>query len=77
MNRFKALIVQTNGTKDLGDILQIARAEAMKLFRNPCKIQVVFHTSSPYGEILVVQNTEGCIGESKSKKCIKDKKLEN
>jgi|WetSurMetagenome_2_1015567.scaffolds.fasta_scaffold19979_1 hypothetical protein len=54
----KALIVQAEG-KDLGDILQIGRAEAMKIFKNPVDIKVLFHTVCPYGHILVVQNCDG------------------
>jgi hypothetical protein len=65
VNDIKALIIQTNGRKDLGDILQIGRAEAMKIFRNPNKIRVLYHIPCPYGEILVVQNSDGCIAEKR------------
>jgi len=58
--QIKALIVQAEN-KDLGDVLQIAKAEAKKIFKNPVNIKVLFHTFSPYGHILVVQNGDGCI----------------
>ena len=41
MNSVKALIVQAAPDKDLGDVLQIGRAEAMHLFKNPGKIKVL------------------------------------
>ena len=64
-SNIKALIVQVSDGKDLGDILQIGRAEAMRIFRNPSKIKVLYHASCPFGEILVVQNGDGCISEQK------------
>jgi hypothetical protein len=65
MNNIKALIVQVNDGKDLGDVLQIGRAEAMKLYRDPHKIKVLDVINRPYGWLVVVQNTDGCISESK------------
>ncbi len=70
MGQIKALIVQAE-SKDLGDVLQIGRAEAKKIFKNPVDIKVLFHTVSPYGHILVVQNSDGCIA---SKQGLNEKK---
>lgn len=67
LSNIKALIVQVNDGKDLGDILQIGRAEAMKIFRHPNKIKVLGHYPSPFGHILVVQNGTGCSSEQKIK----------
>lgn len=65
-NNRKALIIQTKPDSDLGDILQIARSEGHRLFRNPCKITVLEVLHSKYGEIAVVQNSEGCIRDEKT-----------
>jgi hypothetical protein len=60
----KALIVQTPYEIDLGNVVQIARAEAMKIFHKPNKIKVVDVLKwYPHGWIVVVQNSEGCIAE--------------
>ncbi len=65
MNNVKALIVQVDANKDLGDVLQIGRAEAMHLFKNPTKIKILDVLPSRFGYVLVVQNSDGCIAESK------------
>lgn len=63
MSNIKALIIQPKPNGDLGDILQIARAESAKIFYNPKKIKVLEILHSRYGEIAVVQNSDGCIAE--------------
>lgn len=65
MNGLKALVIQAPFESDLGNIVQISRAEGMKIFHNPSKIKVVeaIHSSNGYW-IVVVQNGEGSISES-------------
>lgn len=58
MDNIKALIIQVNDNKNLGDVFQIARAEAMKIFKSPNKPEPVYITPSPFGYLVVVQNTE-------------------
>ena len=67
MNHAKALIIQTPFETDIGNVVQIARAEGMKLFHEPGKIKVLDVINRPYGWLVVVQNGDGCIPESKSK----------
>ena len=53
---------------DMGNIVQVARAEGMKLYRVPGKIKVLDVINRPYGWIVVVvQNGDGCISEEKTK----------
>jgi len=61
----KALIIQKPYEADLGNVIQIARAEAMKIFRKPNKIKVVDVLKwYPHGWIVVVQNGDGSISEN-------------
>ena len=55
-SNLKALLVRGNGSQDLGDILQIGRAEASKIFHNSGKIKVLEVLNSKFGTVLVVQN---------------------
>lgn len=65
MRDVKALIVQLSYEADLHNVIQVARAEAMKIFRKPSKIKVVDLLKwSPHGWIVVVQNGEGSISEN-------------
>ena len=66
-SNLKALLVRCNGDKDLGDILQIGKAEAMKIFHNSGKIKVLEVLNSKFGTVLVVQNSDGCIAENMKK----------
>jgi len=64
----KALIVQMPYESDLHNVMQVARAEGMKLFHNPDKIKVVDVLKwYPHGWIVVVQNGDGSISENKTK----------
>ena len=66
MNGLKALVIQAPFETDMGNIIQIARSEGMKIFHNPSKIKVVEATHSANGYwVVVVQNGEGSISESK------------
>lgn len=68
MKGVKALIVQMPYEVDIGNVIQVARAEGMKLFHKPDKIKVVDVVKwVPHGWIVVVQNGEGCISENMSK----------
>lgn len=68
MKGVKALIIQKSYKADLGHVIQIARAEAMKAFYKPGKIKVVDVVKwPPHGWIMVVQNGEGCISEDMKK----------
>jgi len=61
----KALIIQKSYGADLGNLLQIARAEGAKVFHEPNKIKVLHVVKwYPYGWIMVVQNGEGSISEN-------------
>jgi len=45
---------------DLHNVIQVGRAEGMKLFKHPCKIKVVDVLKwYPHGWIVVVQNDDG------------------
>jgi hypothetical protein len=66
MKDVKALIVQMPYENDLTNVIQVARAEGMKLFHNSNKIRVVDVLKwYPHGWIVVVQNGDGCISEKK------------
>lgn len=68
MKGVKALIVQKPYEADLGHVIQIARAEAMKIFHKPNKIKVVDVVKwYPHGWIVVVQNGESCIASKENK----------
>ena len=67
MNGLKALVISAPFETDLGNIVQIARAEGAKIFHNPDKIKVFDIIKKEYGYVVVVQNANGCIRESKSK----------
>ena len=54
MNGLKALVIQAPFETDLGNIIQIARAEGMKIFRLPDKIKVVEAIHSTNGYWVVV-----------------------
>jgi len=64
MSKLKALIVKMPSEKDLGNIIQVARAEGIKIFHKPDKIMVVDLLRRDYGWIVVVQNGDGCISEN-------------
>jgi len=66
MKGVKALIIQKRYGADLGNVLQIARSEAMKIFHKPNKITVVDVIHKNYGWIVVVQNGEGSISENRN-----------
>ena len=59
MRDLKALVIQAPYETDLGNILQIARAEAMKIFRKPGKIKVLELIAFRHGYLAVVQNGMG------------------
>lgn len=60
----KAVIVRMPYETDLTNVIQVARAEGMKLYRHPDKIKVVDLLKwPPHGWIVVVQNGDGCISE--------------
>lgn len=65
MNHAKALIIQAPFEVDIGNVVQIARAEGLKLYKAPGKIKVLDLIHRDYGWIVVVQNGDGCISESK------------
>ena len=68
MKGVKALVIQKPYEVDLGNVIQIARAEAMKIFRKPNKIKVVDVLKwYPHGWIVVVQNGDSCISEDVKK----------
>ena len=68
MKHVKALIVQMSYDADLHNVIQVARAEGMKLFRKPNKIKVMDVLKwYPHGWIVVVQNSEGCVAENVNK----------
>ena len=66
VSNLKALIIQSKPNGDLGDTVQVARAEGMKIFRNPTKIRVLEVVHSKYGEIAVVQNGESCVPDKQT-----------
>lgn len=60
MKGVKALIVQMSYEADLHNVIQVARAEGMKIFHKPSKIKVVDILKwYPHGWIVVVQNNSG------------------
>lgn len=64
MKSIKALIIQMPYEVDMGNVIQVARAEAMKLFHKPNKIRIVDVLKwYPHGWIVVVQNGDSCISE--------------
>ncbi len=63
MNGLKALVINAPFETDLGNIVQIARAEGSKIFHNPEKIKVFDIIKTSYGFVVVVQNGNGCIPE--------------
>ncbi len=63
MNHMKALVIQMPFEVDLHNVIQVARAEGMKLYKTPGKIKVLDVINRPYGWIVVVQNGEGCISD--------------
>ena len=66
MRAVKALIVQMPYEVEMGNVIQVARAEAIKLFHKPDKIRVLDVLKwYPHGWIVVVQNGDGCISEKK------------
>lgn len=68
MSGLKALVIEAPFETDLGNIVQIARAEGMKIFRCPNKIRVVEAIRSTNGYwVAVVQNGNGCISEQTKK----------
>lgn len=71
MNHLKCLVINAPFECDLSNIIQIARAEGMKLYRNPQKIKVLDVINRSYGWLVVVQNGDGCISEEKKLECKK------
>ena len=66
--RLKALVIKMPFTKDLGHVIQVARAEGVKLFNNKFKkVQVVDLVRREYGYIAVVQASEVVSGGVKAK----------
>lgn len=65
MKQLKALVVKMPFEKDLGNVIQIARKEGKKIFKNPNRVQVVDIIWKPYGWVVVVQNGDGCISEQR------------
>jgi hypothetical protein len=63
MNHMKALVIQMPFEVDLHNVIQVARAEGMKLYKDPGKIKVLDVINRPYGWIVVVQNGEGSISD--------------
>lgn len=64
----KTVIVRMPYKTDLHNVIQVARAEGMKLYKNPTKIKVVDVLKwYPHGWIVVVQNGEGSIPENSKK----------
>lgn len=69
----KAVIVRMPYESDLHNVIQVARAEGMKLYKHPGKIKVVDVLKwYPHGWIVVVQNGvvqngDGCISENDEK----------
>ena len=63
MNDIKVLVVHMPFETDLGNLIQVARAEGMKIYRNPGKIKVLDLVYKPYGWLVVVQNGDSCISE--------------
>jgi len=62
MKNVKALIIDMPYESDLHNVIQVARAEGMKLFKNPLKIKVLDVLKwYPHGWIVVVQNGDGSI----------------
>jgi len=51
----KALVVRVPAGADVGDVLQIARAEGMKIFRGKAKVEVVDLIRRDYGWVVVVR----------------------
>ncbi len=68
MNKLKALVIKLPFEKDLGNVIQVARAEAHKIFRKPEKIKVLDIIRREYGYVVVVQNGDGCISENMKNK---------
>ncbi len=64
MDGLKALVIQMPYETDLGDLVQVARAEAMKIFHKPNKIKVLELIRFQHGWIAVVQNGDGRISEN-------------
>ena len=62
--QLKSLVIRAPFEVDIGNIVQIARAEAEKIFRNPLKIQVVDIIRRDYGWVVVVQNTKSVVQPS-------------
>lgn len=64
----KAVIVRMPYETDLHNVIQVARAEGMKLYRHPEHIKVVDVLKwYPHGWIVVVQNGDGCNSEDGKK----------
>jgi len=51
----KALLIPISPSKDLGDVLQIARSEGKRLFKTRENVKVVWAHDTPYGWVVVVQ----------------------
>lgn len=67
MMPLKALLIKMKPNMDIGDVVQIAKAEGSKLFHKPNRVSVVDLLRSPYGVIAVVQSLDGCSQKNRSK----------
>lgn len=58
MKGLKALVIQAPYETDMGEILQIARAESMRIFHHANKIKVLELIAFRHGWVAIVQNNE-------------------
>lgn len=65
VDQCKTIIVRMPYETDLHNVIQVARAEGMKLYKQPGKIKVVDVLKwYPHGWIVVVQNGSGSSPEN-------------
>jgi hypothetical protein len=58
MSDLKALVVKMPFEKDLGNVIQVARAEGRKIFHNAGKIEVLDLMRRDYGFVVVIQDSK-------------------
>jgi len=51
----KALLIPINPSKDLEDVVKIARSEGKRLFKTRENVKVLWMHDTPYGWVVVVQ----------------------
>jgi len=51
----KALLIPIKPSKDLGDVVKIARSEGKRLFKTRENVRVIWTHETPYGWVVVVQ----------------------